>query len=351
VAPAPGGRAGARGGPGLPRVLDRWLSGTARRMSGRATAPIARRLTGLRADAVEVALREARSRLGDFTARLRDGDREARRELAAVAADALCDMRARVRAQARQAGAVTALAALVDRRWADTDEGEYLDDPALDPRVRTSIMANLDATNEALDSYERFLEALAPLLRADGRPTRVLDLAAGHGGFALAAARLARRRGLALRFTASDLVREYLDLGAEVAAREGLEVEFAVQDALDLSGLAPGAYDIVVCTQSLHHFPPGLVAVMFAEAARVAGRGVVFVDGCRSVLSGIGLAIFGSLRFRNPAFVHDAWVSARRFFVPEELELLARVGPWGDGVESSWVEPGHCLLRLRTAAP
>jgi len=89
---------------------------------------------------------------------------------------------------------------------------------------------------------------------------------------------------------------------------------------------------------------------MFEEAARHAGAAVVFIDGCRSLLTGTMLQVVGRLRYRNPAFAHDGWVSSRRFFVPEELELLARIGSWGDGVESRWLSPGFCLLRLETAA-
>ena len=42
---------------------------------------------------------------------------------------------------------------------------------------------------------------------------------------------------------------------------------------LDLSNLEPGAWDIIVCTQAIHHFPPSMTARMFREAARSAGRG------------------------------------------------------------------------------
>jgi ubiquinone/menaquinone biosynthesis C-methylase UbiE len=223
-----------------------------------------------------------------------------------------------------------------------------MDRPDLDEATRQRIVAELGALNDVLGSYVHFLDEMQPLL-APGRTTRVLDLAAGHGGFCVAAAKVAKQRGLDMHFTASDLEPAYLELGAAHARREGLDVDFVQQDALDLSNLDDGAYDIITCTQALHHFPPGLIAVMFEAASRAATRGVVFIDGCRSVVTGIGLASFGILRFRNPSFVHDAWVSARRFFVPEELELLARIGPWGDRVHARWESPGHCVVRLASA--
>jgi ubiquinone/menaquinone biosynthesis C-methylase UbiE len=194
-------------------------------------------------------------------------------------------------------------------------------------------------------NYRAFFHAMEPLL-VDGRPTRILDLAAGHGGFALEVARIAKRRGLEIQITASDLKREYLDIGAAVAVREGLDVGFEVQNALDLSNLGPDAYDIVVCTQSIHHFPPSMIARMFREACRAAGRGVVFIDGCRSMTLGVVVPLIGVLRFRDTGLAHDAFVSCRRFYSPEELGLLAKLGPEAPGVVAEWMRPAHCLLRF-----
>lgn len=326
--------------------VDRFVRALSRRVGVIGPTPVTRTLSTLRQAAVERAIGSRRARVDELDAAIDAGEPGARERLADLADAALAELRADVRARAASAGLLQRLAAETDARWADCEEGEYLDDPALDEALRQRIMRDLDSLNGLLDAYEVFLEQLLPLA-ASGRTTRVLDLAAGHGGFALAAAREARERELDLRFTASDLKREYLDLGAEIAAREQLPVEFRVQDALDLSNLEAGAYDLITCTQSLHHFPPGLVALMFRAAARAAARGVVFLDGCRSALVGVALAGVGLTRFRNPAFAHDAWVSTRRFYVPEELDLLARLGSWGDAVEARWVPPGYCMLRLR----
>jgi 2-polyprenyl-3-methyl-5-hydroxy-6-metoxy-1,4-benzoquinol methylase len=324
----------------IDRLLDRSVAATARAAGMLGPPPLAALLAGQRRAALDRALTRHRPAAADLDPALEAGDPDARDRLAAIAERALADLRAEL------AGGLQGMAraaAAFDARFHDGDLAEYLDDPALDERLRQRIMASLDSLNEVIAGYRTFLDAILPLVGSG--PARVLDLAAGHGGFALSAAREARARGLEIGFTATDIRREYLEMGAAVARREGLAVEFAFQDALDLSNLERGEYDVVMCTQSLHHFPPGLVAVMFQEAARVAGRGVVFVDGCRSLLTGVFLAVVGALRYRDGGFVHDSWVSARRFFVPEELELLARIGPFGDRVEARWVRPGHCLLR------
>ena len=130
-----------------------------------------------------------------------------------------------------------------------------------------------------------------------------------------------------VEFTASDIHREYLDLGATRARQAGLASRFELQDALDLSNLKAGDYDVITCTQSLHHFGPGQIAVMFSEASRIATRGVVFIDGARSALTAAAVVGLGLLMFRHRPFAHDALVSFRRFFVPEELALIARLCP------------------------
>jgi SAM-dependent methyltransferase len=333
--------------------MDHWMD--------RAIAKVAERLSRTRMPSPSVALLgECRMHAADLVrarheaagrelaARMDRGDREASEQYGALAERALADMRNEVKRRARTFGAPETLAALLHERWADTDEPEHIDDPTMDREARVRVLNHLDAFNTALGSYRAFFRAMEPLLERD-RPTRILDLAAGHGGFALEAMRIAAASGLEIEMTASDLMDEYLEIGRAIASREGLDVKFAVQDALDLRAIEVGRYDLIVCTQSLHHFPASMLARMFREAARVAGRGVVFIDGCRSVLQGLLVPALGMVRYRDRVFAHDAWISFRRFYSPEELGLIARLGPEAPGVEARWMRPGHCLVRWRRA--
>ncbi len=285
-----------------------------------------------------------RPRALELAARMDAGEPGASEAYGALVEEALADMRRRT--LERASTPIERLTASVHQRFGDTDEPEWLDDPDLDPEMRVRMIEHLDAINRLVGNYRSFLRAMRPLFAERG-PTRILDLAAGHGGFALEVARVAREEGLSVEMTATDLRPEYLAVGEEIAAREGLPVRFAVQDALDLSNLAPGAYHGIVCTQAIHHFPPSMTARMFREAARAATRGVVFVDGCRSVMHGALIHALGHVRYRDPGLAHDAWISFRRFYSPEELGLIARLGPEGDRVEAKWMRPAHCLLRYR----
>lgn len=273
----------------------------------------------------------------------------ARDDLARLGEEALVDMRRDMLAFASDQSVSHRILANMHAWWSDFDAEEYLDDPDFDPEERVRVLSHLDALNEVLGSYRLFFDSVRPLLRKDGK-TRILDLAAGHAGFTLEAARIAKREGLDLELVASDVKAEYLEIGAKEAKQEGLRVDFLLQDALDLGNIERGRYDVITCTQSLHHFPAGLVTVMLSEALRVAGRGVMFVDGCPSLL---GAAAVGSLclfRYGDRAFAHDAVVSFRRFFAPEELELLARLTARGSGLEVRCLAPGYTLVRARAHA-
>ncbi len=331
-------------------MVDRLIAAVARRYTrARIPSVTVSLLAEARMQAALAARRRHAPRALELAARMDAGEDGAAEEYGALATLALDEMREEVQERARALGPIEHLAAAAHHRFGDTDEEEYLDDPDLDRDMRVRLLSTLDSLNSTLGNYDAFVRAMEPLMHPD-RPTRVLDLAAGHGGFAIAAARMARDRGAALEVTATDLKQEYLDIGREVAEREGLDVRFFVQDALDLSNLARGEYDVVMCTQSLHHFPAGMIARLFREAAGVAGRGVVLIDGCRSVMHGMLLPVLGAIRYRDRAFGHDAWVSFRRFFAPEELGLVVGLGPEGDAVEAKWMRPAHCLVRWRQAA-
>jgi SAM-dependent methyltransferase len=325
--------------------LDAAVSGITRWLAGRDLSfPALRMLEASRKAACDRALERHEARARKLVPALDSGRAEAREELAFVAEEALADMRREMLALAAAQGVSRRVLANVHAWWSDSETEEYLDDPDFDPVQRVRLLSHLDSLNELLGSYHLFFDSVRPLLRPKGA-TRVLDVAAGHAGFTLEAARIARREGLDLELCASDVKSEYLEIGARQAKQEGLRVDFLLQDALDLGNVERGRYDVITCTQSLHHFPAGLVSVMLSEALRVAGRGVMFADGCPSVIGAAAVGSLCLLRYGDRAFAHDAVVSFRRFFAPEELELLARLTARGSELEVRRLAPAYTLVR------
>jgi SAM-dependent methyltransferase len=247
----------------------------------------------------------------------------------------------------RPAGALAALGA-VDRALY-RDDPEYLDDPAFPRDQRVEVLAALDRLNRGMKSYERWTELVLELVRRaedSGRSTaRVHDLASGHGGFALS---LKESLGDSVDVIASDLVEEYLDLGRAEARSRRVDVRFVKQDATDLHALADRSIDIFTCTQTVHHFPPGMVGRIVAQAASVARTGVLLIDAERGVVPIALLAPAMALLSRSWPAVHDTVVSLRRMYFEEELGLIIELSPLPAGarVDTGRFGPGYAYARV-----
>lgn len=127
--------------------------------------------------------------------------------------------------------------------------------------------------------------------------------------------------------------------------------------------IADRAFDVVICSQVLHHFRRDDGLALLRELDRVARRRVVVSDIRRSWLAvaGIWLASW-PLRF-HPVSRHDGVVSVLRGFIPDELAALvtAAVGVMprvrrrrGFRVTAAWAPaptpepPVNAAPRLRT---
>lgn len=244
---------------------------------------------------------------------------------------------------------LTAFCDSLDRRLYRNDP-EYLDDPAFPMAQRARGLDGLHRLNELLGSYEAFLQALMPLIELAEKnghsPVRIHDLAAGHAGFAVF---LAQKLGSRVAMEASDIKSEYLDLGRARAREAGVHVDFFVEDALAIDGPRARGVDILICTQSVHHFPAGMVARMIGEAARAATTGVLIADAERSWLFYGLVAVVSALHGRSWVLVHDGMASLRRMFYEEELGLLATLAPGlppAAHVETGTFLPAHAFVRI-----
>lgn len=228
-----------------------------------------------------------------------------------------------------------------------SDAAEIMDDPSFPEDQRLALLRTLDRRTQRAGGYLHFLNALAPLLApAQGRRLTILDLASGHGGFPLALARHLLSRP-DVHVVASDLRPEYLDIGAAQAAEQGLvdKLQFRVIDALRLAELADlDEVDVVTCTQSLHHFTPGQTAVVIAGAVRRARRGILFVDLVRAATRLLMIGCDAATSLSWPYF-HDAVVSVRKAYTPEELRLICGCVPGGAGLEVTYLHPAFVAVR------
>lgn len=291
---------------------------------------------------MEATLAEAERERRALSEGLRAGDRSALSALGDLAARVHASLRRRLRAHAARSFATGLRVAFDD--LVRTSAVEELDRSDLPDARRAAIIEDLSRLNDGLlRAYETFTRAAAPLLEsarraAPGRPIRVLELGSGHGDLAFHLEAWGRAQRVPLEITGSDVARVYVDLGARKARERGSAVRFEEIDALAIDRPS-GSFDVVLLTQTLHHFDVGQAARLFAEAHRVGGR-VLVLDGYRHpLLMGLVAAVLG---VTYPlTLLHDGWISLRKVYAPDELLLLASLAVPDAPVIVRFCGPGY----------
>ncbi len=164
------------------------------------------------------------------------------------------------------------------------------------------------------------LESLWPVLPRDAT---LLDVGMGIGDIPAEARRAAARHGIRLTTMGVDSV------STLAAASRDRGVDAVCADARAIP-LPDRSVDVVTCSQVLHHFFDGDIALVLREIDRVARSRVIVSDLRRSrfAVAGIWLASF-AFGF-HPVSRHDGVVSVLRGFRRAELRALVRGAIGGD---------------------
>lgn len=223
------------------------------------------------------------------------------------------------------------------------DDAELIDAPSEHARELSGSLADVRGVNRLLGGTAVALAFLRdrPEL-SPGASATLLDVGTGSADIPLAIAGWARRRGVRLRVTATDLNPEMLEV-ARVHVRGRGELDLRVADALALP-FADRSYDYVTCNMTLHHFAPPDAVRVLGELWRVARRAVLVSDIRRGRPGYWGARLWFALTTRNPLTVHDGPLSVLRAYTVEELRALGREA----GLERALVRPRPvCRLELR----
>jgi len=199
---------------------------------------------------------------------------------------------------------------------------EILDAPDVDPEIVKRSLADVVRSNalfggmsSAIDEVQEALEAVPP-------KASLLDVGTGLGDIPFRAREVARQRAI-------ELTTVGLDSALALAQSNRAVLTFSVcGDALHLP-FADRSFDIVMCSQVLHHFAGVDAVSLLREMNRVARVRVIVSDLRRSWLAAAGLWLLSfPLRF-HAVSRHDGVVSVMRGFTPQELldtvtEAIAR---------------------------
>ena len=222
-----------------------------------------------------------------------------------------------------------------------SSETEKMDAETTPGPQKLEMVRALDRMNEMTLAYRHQVDMLLPIIgelsRLKPGPVRVLELACGSGGLAFTLAGLARHKEIEITVTASDILAETVDEGRRRAMEKSLPLEFIVMNAFDFEGVEQDSIDLVMISQSMHHFSPGQFALMIARAKSRGATAFVGIDGHRSLLLLAGVPLVASLQ-GSDAFTSDGLTSARKFYSELELEIIAEIatGRRAHRVECSW---------------
>jgi 2-polyprenyl-3-methyl-5-hydroxy-6-metoxy-1,4-benzoquinol methylase len=194
---------------------------------------------------------------------------------------------------------------------------EILDDPSVDPAVRTRAVGDITRSNRLLGGLRAALVEIRAALGDDVASLTLLDVGTGLADIPFQATSDARRAGFKLTTIAVDEAPSLLS-----AARDRV-AHCVCAHALALP-FADRSVDVVMCSQLLHHFDDAGARQVIREMNRVARRAVIVSDLRRSWFAAAGFWLVSFPLGFHRVTRHDGVVSVLRGFVSSELVAWIR---------------------------
>jgi len=188
--------------------------------------------------------------------------------------------------------------------------------------------AELEANLADIEFANLWLGGIAPIrreVRRTGART-VLDVGSGSGDVPHAIVRDGRRRGVEVRVTCLDHSAQMIEIARRRTGNDD-RLAFICGEGERLP-FGDGAFDVVTATLALHHFEPPAALELLREMRRVARLTPIVGDLARSRPALAATWLWARVTTRNRLTRHDAPLSVRRAYRPEEALALAREAGW-----------------------
>ena len=204
---------------------------------------------------------------------------------------------------------------------------ELLDQTGHDPAELAANLRDIRTVNRVAGGTAIVLRHLPRLLAhiPPDCPAEILDLATGSGDIPRALITWAERQRRPLRLTVTDRSPEILTEARRLLA--GLpDVTSTLCDARAVP-MPARSFDVVICSLTLHHFPPGEAVQVLREMDRLSRTGFVLNDIRRSRAGYFAAWAVSRIATCNRLTRHDMPLSVLRAYTPDELRaLLLRAG-------------------------
>ncbi len=227
----------------------------------------------------------------------------------------------------KQLGGLFLVAELTDRAIR-TGEQEHMDNPSMSSAKKLEMIVALERMNAMMRLYPGYISVIEPSIRTIARqkhrPARILELASGAGGLALAIAKKVKQHELPAEITGSDIVPEYVDYCNEQAEEKSLPVQFKTINAFGMDFHEGCECDIILLAQSMHHFSPGQLARIIVQSRMHGAQTFMGLDGHRGIDLVAGVPLTAMLQ-GIPLLALDGLTSARKFYSEIELDMIASI--------------------------
>ena len=188
--------------------------------------------------------------------------------------------------------------------------------------------------NRWFGSYRLVLRFMRRWIKPGVR-MRVADVATGSGDIPRLIVDYSRKIGAHVEIHAVDRQAATLEIATKLSSGYP---EISYREANILEWDWAEAYDVVLCSLTLHHFSDADAVKVLFRCRELSKRFVLVSDLRRGFLARIGVHFLTALIFREPMTRHDARLSTERAFSFSEMRDLA--------VRAGWKNFGHKKFRF-----
>ena len=224
------------------------------------------------------------------------------------------------------------------KRSFDPAVSEIMDRPQPVSAELERDLERIRQLNRWFGSHRLVLHFIRRWLKPGAR-VRIVDLATGSGDIPRLIVDYARKIGVQVEIDALDRQSATLEIARKLSVGYP-EISYHEGDILEWS--SSGAYDIALCTLTLHHFSDEDAVCVLRRCRELSQRFVLVSDLRRGVLLKAGVYLLTALIFREPMTRYDARLSAARAFSFSEMRNLA--------LRAGWRNFGHKRFRFERQA-
>lgn len=199
---------------------------------------------------------------------------------------------------------------------------ELLDGP-LEPWILAGNLRDLARMNRFLGGSALSWRALEPILRRralTGYGCRMLDVGTGAADIPRELLRRAGAADYRLSVVANDIRPEIVDY-ARRASRDISELDVVVGPPQGIEA-DDQSFDVVHSSLMLHHCEPATAVSLLREMRRVSAGAVIVNDLARGRIWWTAAWLLSRIATRNRYSRHDAPLSVRRAYSPDEISAL-----------------------------